>query len=52
MCSKHNTQGKWKMDLSPFRQNFKKNRNRKKNHHSLKEHHKFTIVAKFVCEML
>ena len=40
------------MDLSPFRQNFEKNRNRQKYHHSLKEHPTFTKIAKFGCEML
>ena len=40
------------MDLSPFKQNFEKNRNRQKYHHSLKEHPKFTKIAKFGCEML
>ena len=40
------------MDLSPFRQNFEKNRNRQKYLHSLKEHPKFTKIAKFGCEML
>ena len=40
------------MDLSPFRQNFEKNRNRQKYHHSLKEHPMFTKIAKFGCEML
>ena len=40
------------MDLSPFRQNFEKNRNRQKYHHSLKDHPKFTKIAKFGCEML
>ena len=39
------------MDLSPFRQNFEKNRNRQKYQHSLKEHPKFTKIAKFGCEM-
>ena len=38
------------MDLSPFRQNFEKNRNRQKYHHSLKEHPTFTKIAKFGCE--
>ena len=41
-----------RMDLSPFRQNFEKNRNRQKYHHSLKEHPTFTKIAKFGCEML
>ena len=40
------------MGLSPFRQNFEKNRNRQKYHHSLKEHPTFTKIAKFGCEML
>ena len=40
------------MDLSPFRQNFEKNRNRQKYHHSLKEHPTFTKIWKFGCEML
>ena len=40
------------MDLSPFRQNFEKNRNRQKYRHSLKEHPTFTKIAKFGCEML
>ena len=40
------------MDLSSFRQNFEKNRNRQKYHHSLKEHPTFTKIAKFGCEML
>ena len=40
------------MDLSPFRQNFEKNRNRQKYHHSLNEHPTFTKIAKFGCEML
>ena len=40
------------MDLSPFRQNFEKNRNRQKYHHSLKEHPTFTRIAKFGSEML
>ena len=40
------------MNLSPFRQNFEKNRNRQKYHHSLKEHPTFTKIAKFGCEML
>ena len=40
------------MDLSPFRQNFEKNRNRQKYHHSLKEHPTFTKIAKFGCEIL
>ena len=40
------------MDLSPFRQNFEKSRNRQKYHHSLKEHPTFTKIAKFGCEML
>ena len=40
------------MDLSPFRQNFEKNRNRQKYHHSLKEHPTFTKIANFGCEML
>ena len=40
------------MDLSPFRQNFEKDRNRQKYHHSLKEHPTFTKIAKFGCEML
>ena len=40
------------MDLSPFRQNFEKNRNRQKYHHSLKQHPTFTKIAKFGCEML
>ena len=40
------------MHLSPFRQNFEKNRNRQKYHHSLKEHATFTKIAKFGCEML
>ena len=40
------------MDLSPFRQNFEKNRNRQKYHHTLKEHPTFTNIAKFRCEML
>ena len=40
------------MDLSPFRQNIEKNRNRQKYLHSLKEHPKFTKIAKFGCEML
>ena len=44
----------WKisMDLSPFRQNFEKNRNRQKYHHSLKEHPTFSKIAKFGCKML
>ena len=42
----------YEMDLSPFRQNFEKNRNRQKYHHSLKEHPTFTKIAKFGCEML
>ena len=41
-----------RMDLSPFRQNFEKNRNGQKYHHSLKEHPTFTKIAKFGCEML
>ena len=40
------------MDLSPFRQNFEKNRNGQKYHHSLKEHPTFTKIAKFGGEML
>ena len=40
------------MDLSPFRQNFEKNRNGQKCHHSLKDHPTFTKIAKFGCEML
>ena len=40
------------MDLSPFGQNFEKNRNRQKYQHSLKEHPKFTKIATFGCEML
>ena len=43
---------RFNMDLSPFRQNFEKNRNRQKYHHSLKEHPTFTKIAKFGCEML
>ena len=39
------------MDLSPFKKNFEKNRNRQKYQHSLKEHPKFTKIAKFGCEM-
>ena len=39
------------MDLSPFRKNFEKNRNRQKYHHSLTEHPTFTKIAKFGCEM-
>ena len=35
------------MDLSPFRQNLEKNRNRQKYHHSLKKHPTFTKIAKF-----
>ena len=45
-------EGMHTMDLSPFRQNFEKNRNRQKYHHSLKEHPTFTKIAKFGCEML
>ena len=40
------------MDLSPFRQNFEKNRNRQKYRYSLKEHPTFTKIAKFGCETL
>ena len=40
------------MDLSPFRQNFEKYRNRQKYHHILKEHPTFTKIARFGCEML
>ena len=44
--------GWYLMALSPFRQNFEKNRNSQKYHHSLKEHPTFTKIAKFGCEML
>ena len=46
------TSGRLVMDLSPFIQNFEKNRNRQKYHHTLKEHPTFTKIAKFGCEML
>ena len=35
------------MDLSPFRQNFEKDRNRQKYHHTLKEHPTFTKIANY-----
>ena len=40
------------MDLSPFKQNFEKNRNTGKNITIAKEHPTFTKIAKFGCEML